>query len=88
MLYSRQKTLTLTSLLLLAGLLAASAGSWLNPWFVGVEQVPMTEIPIGYVGVVISFVGKAHIDVSGVDFKHGDLVNQGHKGVWVTPLYL
>jgi len=21
-------------------------------------------------------------DVSGVDFKHGDLVNQGHKGVW------
>ncbi|MBI1281185.1 MAG: flotillin family protein [Anaerolineaceae bacterium] len=64
------------------------SGSWnLNPWFVGVEQVPMTEIPIGYVGVVISFVGKAHIDVSGVDFKHGDLVNIGHKGVWVTPLY-
>src|SRR6185295_17104970 len=23
----------------------------------------------------------------GVDFKHGDLVNTGHKGVWVTPLY-
>ncbi|MCA0457321.1 MAG: flotillin family protein [Chloroflexi bacterium] len=64
------------------------SGSWnLNPWFVGVEQVPMTEIPIGYVGVVISFVGKAHIDVSGSDFKHGDLVNVGHKGVWVTPLY-
>ncbi len=64
------------------------SGSWnLNPWFVGVEQVPMTEIPIGYVGVVISFVGKAHIDVSGTEFKHGDLVNVGHKGVWVTPLY-
>lgn len=64
------------------------SGSWnLNPWFVSVEQVPMTEIPIGYVGVVISFVGKAHIDVSGSDFKHGDLVNVGHKGVWVTPLY-
>jgi uncharacterized membrane protein YqiK len=64
------------------------SGSWnLNPWFVGVEQVPMTQIPIGYVGVVISFVGKAHIDVSGAEFKHGDLVNQGHKGVWVTPLY-
>ena len=41
------------------------SGSWnLNPWFVQVEQVPMTEIPIGYVGVVISYVGKAHIDVS------------------------
>jgi uncharacterized membrane protein YqiK len=64
------------------------SGTWnLNPWFVQVEQVPMTQIPIGYVGVVISFVGKAHEDVSGVSFKHGDLVNVGHKGVWVTPLY-
>ncbi|MFM2295958.1 MAG: hypothetical protein RLZZ350_2371 [Verrucomicrobiota bacterium] len=64
------------------------SGAWnLNPWFVQVEQVPMVQIPIGYVGVVISFVGKAHEDVSGADFKHGDLVNAGHKGVWVTPLY-
>ena len=47
----------------------------------------MVQIPIGYVGVVISFVGKAHEDVSGLEFKHGDLVNSGHKGVWVTPLY-
>jgi uncharacterized membrane protein YqiK len=47
----------------------------------------MVEIPIGYVGVVISYVGGAHVDVSGVDFKHGDLVNAGNKGVWVTPLY-
>ncbi|HEX3049056.1 MAG TPA: SPFH domain-containing protein [Aggregatilineaceae bacterium] len=64
------------------------SGSWnLNPWFLQIEQVPMTEIPIGYVGVVISYVGKAHEDVSGVEFKHGDLVNPGHKGVWVSPLY-
>jgi uncharacterized membrane protein YqiK len=64
------------------------SGTWnLNPWFVQVEQVPMVQIPIGYVGVVISFVGAAHEDVSGVEFKHGDLVNIGHKGVWVTPLY-
>jgi uncharacterized membrane protein YqiK len=64
------------------------SGTWnLNPWFVQVEQVPMLEIPIGHVGVVISFVGMAHEDVSGVEFKHGDLVNVGHKGVWVTPLY-
>lgn len=64
------------------------SGSWnLNPWFVDVEQVPMTEIPIGYVGVVISYVGRAHEDVSGIDFKHGDLVKQGYKGVWVDPLY-
>jgi uncharacterized membrane protein YqiK len=64
------------------------SGTWnLNPWFVQVEQAPMVQIPIGYVGVVISFVGGAHLDVSGVEFKHGDLVNTGHKGVWVTPLY-
>ncbi len=64
------------------------SGSWnLNPWFLQIEQVPMTEIPIGYVGVAISYVGKAHEDVSGVEFKHGDLVNPGHKGVWVSPLY-
>ncbi|HTV40507.1 MAG TPA: SPFH domain-containing protein [Candidatus Sulfotelmatobacter sp.] len=64
------------------------SGTWnLNPWFAQVEQTPMVQIPIGYVGVVISFVGGAHVDVSGVEFKHGDLVNTGHKGVWVTPLY-
>jgi uncharacterized membrane protein YqiK len=64
------------------------SGSWnLNPWFVEVEQVPMTEIPIGYVGVVISYVGRAHEDVSGAAFTHGNLVNTGHKGVWIDPLY-
>jgi uncharacterized membrane protein YqiK len=64
------------------------SGTWnLNPWFAQVEQTPMVQIPIGYVGVVISFVGGAHVDVSGFEFKHGDLVNYGHKGVWVTPLY-
>jgi uncharacterized membrane protein YqiK len=64
------------------------SGAWnLNPWFVYVEQVPMTEVPIGHVGVVISYIGKAHQDVSGTDFKHGDLVNTGHKGVWAEPLY-
>jgi uncharacterized membrane protein YqiK len=64
------------------------SGSWnLNPWFAKIEQVPMTEIPIGHVGVVISFIGKAHIDISGTEFKHGDLVNEGHKGVWAAPLY-
>lgn len=64
------------------------SGSWnLNPWFVQVEQVAMTEVPIGYVGVVISYVGHAHEDVSGADFKHGDLVTPGHKGVWIEPLH-
>jgi uncharacterized membrane protein YqiK len=64
------------------------SGQWnMNPWFAQVEQVPMVEIPIGHVGVVISYVGKIHEDVSGADFKHGDLVMPGHKGVWVSPLF-
>lgn len=63
------------------------SGQWnLNPWFADVEQTEMIEIPIGHVGVVISYVGKIHEDVSGPDFKHGDLVEVGHKGVWVKPL--
>ena len=63
------------------------SGQWnLNPWFAHVEQVEMVEIPIGHVGVVISYVGNLHEDVSGPDFKHGDLVEVGHKGVWVRPL--
>ncbi len=64
------------------------SGSWnLNPWFIKMESVPMTEIPIGYVGVVISYVGKSHEDVSGDSFTHGNLVNRGDKGVWVEPLH-
>ena len=63
------------------------SGSWnLNPWLVKVEQVPLTEIPIGYVGVVVSYVGREHLDVSGDTFTHGDLVERGRKGVWVEPL--
>lgn len=64
------------------------SGSWnLNPWFIQVEQVPMIQIPIGHVGIVISYVGQPQEDVSGEGFKHGNLVEPGHKGVWVTPLY-
>jgi uncharacterized membrane protein YqiK len=64
------------------------SGLWnLNPWFAKVEQGAMTEVPIGYVGVVISFVGQSHEDISGDSFTHGNLVSKGDKGVWVEPLY-
>ncbi len=63
------------------------AGSYyLNPWFVQVEQIKMMEIPIGYVGVVISYVGQEGKDLSGVEFKHGNIVAKGFKGVWAEPL--
>jgi uncharacterized membrane protein YqiK len=58
------------------------AGAYhLNPWFVRVKQVPLTLIPIGTVGVVISHVGK--ILDSHTDDK---LVDRGYKGIWRKPL--
>lgn len=63
------------------------AGSYnLNPWFVQMEETEMTQIPIGTVGVVISYYGKDGVDVSGVDFRHGNIVAKGQKGVWAEPL--
>lgn len=57
-----------------------------NPWAIQVEKVPMTQIPIGHVGVVISYVGKEGKDTSGASFKHGNIVGKGEKGVCGTPL--
>lgn len=63
------------------------AGSYfLNPWFAKIEMVHMTEIPIGHVGVVISYVGDEGKDLSGSEFKHGNIVEKGYKGVWAEPL--
>jgi uncharacterized membrane protein YqiK len=63
------------------------AGSYnLNPWAIQIEEIPMTQIPIGFVGVVISYVGQEGRDLSGVEFKHGNIVQSGFKGVWQEPL--
>jgi uncharacterized membrane protein YqiK len=63
------------------------AGNYsLNPWAVEVEKVPMTQIPIGHVGVVISYVGNEGKDLTGDTFKHGNIVNRGEKGVCISPL--
>ncbi|NEP04215.1 MAG: flotillin family protein [Okeania sp. SIO2G4] len=57
------------------------SGSWyLNPWFVKVEQVPLTDIPAGHVGVIISDVGKN-------PHTQDEPVDCGYKGVLKTPLY-
>lgn len=63
------------------------AGSYyLNPWAVQVSAVAMTEIPIGYVGVVVSFVGPEGKDLTGENFKHGNIVEKGQRGVWLEAL--
>jgi len=59
---------------------------FINPRFATVEMMDMTTVPIANVGVVIAYVGDAGIDVTGVAFKHGNLVSKNQKGVWVDPL--
>ncbi|MCX6182549.1 MAG: SPFH domain-containing protein [Bacteroidetes bacterium] len=62
------------------------AGSYnINPWAVQIEETPMTEIPIGHVGVVISYIGSDGKDTSGDEFKHGNIFEKGFKGVWNEP---
>lgn len=63
------------------------AGKWyINPWFASVKTVPMTFIPVGNVGVIVSYVGEAGTDTSGENFKHGNIVKKGQKGVWEETL--
>ena len=59
---------------------------FINPRFATIEVVTMAEVPIAHVGVVIAFVGKEGKDVTGEQFRYGNLVSKGEKGVWVEPL--
>jgi len=63
------------------------AGSYfINPWAVQIEEIPMTDVPIGHVGVVISYIGEDGKDLTGETFKHGNIVEKGYRGVWMEPL--
>src|SRR5882757_5717691 len=59
---------------------------FINPRFATIEIVDMFEVPIAHVGVVIAYVGSEGKDVTGEQFRHGNLVSKGEKGVWVEPL--
>lgn len=59
---------------------------FINPKFATVEFVPQTNVPIANVGVVVAYVGREGKDVTGADFRHGNLVGNGEKGVWINPL--
>ncbi len=59
---------------------------FINRWFATVEVIPKTVVPIGYVGVVVSYYGKAGRDLSGDAFRHGERVAEGERGVWERPL--
>ncbi|MDF1495243.1 SPFH domain-containing protein [Caproiciproducens sp. CPB-2] len=59
---------------------------YINRLFATVEFRPKTVVPIGFVGVVVSFFGKEGVDTTGEDYKHGELVEAGCKGVLEKPL--
>ena len=59
---------------------------FVNRWFATVEMIPKTVVPIGSVGVVVSYIGRSGNDISGATFRHGERVAEGERGVWERAL--
>ena len=58
----------------------------INRLFATVEKVAKTIVEVGHVGVVVSYTGELGVDTSGADYRHGELVARGNRGVWSDPL--
>ncbi len=59
---------------------------YVNRLFATVELIAKTIVEVGHVGVVVSYTGNYGADVSGAEYKHGELVGKGERGVWSEPL--
>jgi uncharacterized membrane protein YqiK len=59
---------------------------YINRLFATEELVPKTVVEVGNVGVVVSYTGDSGRDLSGKDYKHGELVAVGERGVWNEPM--
>ena len=59
---------------------------FINRLFATVEMILKTKIDVGNVGVVVSYTGQTGVDLTGKDYKHGELVARGFRGVWSEPL--
>ena len=59
---------------------------FINRLFATVERVAKTVVEVGHVGVVVSYTGELGTDTSGEDYRHGELVARGTRGVWSEPL--
>lgn len=59
---------------------------YINRLFGTVEMIAKTVIDVGYVGVVVSYTGATGADISGSEYRHGELVTRGNRGVWSDPL--
>src|SRR5262245_58616464 len=58
---------------------------YVNRLFATVEMIPKTVVEVGNVGVVVSYTGVTGPDLSGTDYRHGELVSRGQRGVWNEP---
>jgi uncharacterized membrane protein YqiK len=59
---------------------------FINRLFATVERIAKTVVEVGHVGVVVSYTGPLGEDTSGENYRHGELVAAGHRGVWNDPL--
>ena len=59
---------------------------YINRLFATVDFIPKTVVPVGFVGVVVSYIGKPGMDRSGEGYSHGELVDSECRGVWKEPL--
>jgi uncharacterized membrane protein YqiK len=59
---------------------------YINRLFATIETIPKTVVEVGNVGVVVSYTGDIGADLSGEEYKHGEMVQQGQRGVWSVPL--
>jgi len=58
----------------------------INRLFATIELIAKTVVEVGHVGVVVSYTGAHGADISGSEYKHGELVGRGERGVWSEPL--
>ncbi len=59
---------------------------YVNRLFATVEMIQKTVIEVGNVGVVVSYTGDTGEDLSGKEYRHGELVLRGKRGVWEEAL--
>ncbi len=59
---------------------------YVNRLFGTIEMIPKTVIDVGNVGVVVSYTGEMGADLSGKEYRHGELASTGNRGIWSEPL--
>jgi len=55
---------------------------FINRLFATIKVANKTVIPVGFAGVVTSYTGVKGNDLSGTTYRHGELVEDGQKGIW------